>query len=174
MTPHPAIRSATPGDANCLAVLATQVWLHTYATEGISGDIADYVLEHLTPERQLAAISDPHTRVWVAEHGGQLVGMAVARVGEPCPGRADRSVELQTLYVQEHFVRQGIGRRLLEVAQSHAHTVAGCPLWLTVNAQNTNAIAFYQRMGYCQVGTAYFTVGQGQHENHVLVGPITV
>ncbi len=173
MTPHPVIRSATPADANRLAVLATQVWLHTYATEGISRDIADYVLERLTPARQLVAITDPLTQVWVAERGDNIVGMAVVKMGEPCTD-AGSSVELQTLYVQEHFVHRGVGKLLLQTAQAHALACAKCALWLTVNAQNTNAIAFYQHMGYTKVGTAYFTVGQGQHENHVLVGPITV
>jgi hypothetical protein len=30
------IRTARVDDAACIAVLATQVWLHTYATQGIS------------------------------------------------------------------------------------------------------------------------------------------
>lgn len=165
------IRAATLADANRLAVLATQVWLHTYATDGISDDIAEYTLTHLTPQRQLAAIGEPNTRVWVAERGDNIVGLAVVKMGDPCPD-ADSSVELQTLYVQEHFVHQDIGRLLLHAAQSHAQACANTPLWLTVNAQNANAIGFYQRMGYSKVGTAYFTVGRGRHENHVLIGPI--
>ncbi len=170
-TRRPVVRKAVPEDAARLAVLATQVWLHTYATEGVSADIADYVLAHITPELQLAAIQDPATQVWVAEQGAHLVGMAVSKVGEPCADDPGASVELQTLYVQEHFLRFGVGRQLLDAAQVHAWQGADSPLWLTVNAQNANAIAFYARMGYRQVGTAYFTVGQGRHENHVLVGP---
>jgi ribosomal protein S18 acetylase RimI-like enzyme len=43
-------------------------------------------------------------------------------------------------------------------------------LWLTVNAKNDRAIAFYARQGYTKVGTAYFVLGEGRHENHVLIG----
>jgi hypothetical protein len=42
------IRSGRSEDANRLAVLAAQVWLHTYATGGITADIAEYVLHELT------------------------------------------------------------------------------------------------------------------------------
>jgi hypothetical protein len=41
-----------------MAVLAMQVWLHTYATEGISQVISDYVLAQLTPEQYLLLLDD--------------------------------------------------------------------------------------------------------------------
>jgi hypothetical protein len=37
------IRRGQHKDASALAALATQVWLQTYATEGVTPDIADYV-----------------------------------------------------------------------------------------------------------------------------------
>lgn len=77
---------------------------------------------------------------------------------------------MQTLYVQEHFIGQGIGRELLQSAEAQARNCSASPLWLTVNAKNARAIAFYDRQGYFRVGTTYFVLGQGRHENHVLVG----
>jgi hypothetical protein len=38
---------------------------------------------------------------------------------------------------------------------------------LSVNAKNTRALAFYARQGYAKVGTAYFVLGAGRHENNV-------
>ena len=45
------IRSSQPEDAGRLAVLAAQVWLHIYATDVITREIAEYVLSELTPDR---------------------------------------------------------------------------------------------------------------------------
>ena len=106
----------------------------------------------------------------MAERGECLVGFAVVKFGAPCPSGVQSAVELQTLYVQEHFIRQGIGRSLLQAAEAAARTQSGSPLWLAVNAENTRAVAFYQRQGYAKVGATYFVLGQGRHENHVLVG----
>lgn len=167
---NPTIRSAQTADATRLAVLATQVWLHTYATEGVSQEIADYTLGQLTPTHYLAATHDASTRIWVAECDGSLIGFAVLMFGVPCPAKAQSSVELQTLYVQEHFLRQGVGRLLLRAAEEAAYRHAGTPLWLTANIHNANALAFYARQGYVKVGTAYFALGEGKHENHVLIG----
>ena len=44
-------------------------------------------------------------------------------------------------------------------AEALARSRANSRLWLTVNATNNRAIAFYDRKGYAKVGTAYFVRG---------------
>jgi ribosomal protein S18 acetylase RimI-like enzyme len=144
--------------------------LHTYAIGGINGDIAQYVLSELTPERYLALLNEPAIHLFVAEHNESLVGLAVVKFGVQCPTGAGSAAELQTLYVQEHFIGQGVGKALLQAAETKAREQSGSALWLTVNAKNARAIAFYEHQGYSKVGTAYFVLGEAQHENHVLIG----
>jgi ribosomal protein S18 acetylase RimI-like enzyme len=164
------IRKARDSDAARIAVLATQVWLHTYATEGISPEIADYTRSELTPDKYLAIQNDALAHIWVAERGAHLIGFAVLNMGVPCPTRASTLAELQTLYVQAHFVGQGVGRQLLTVAEKRAFDLAGLPLWLTVNAHNAQAIGFYMHQGYTKHGVAEFVLGDQRHENLVLIG----
>jgi hypothetical protein len=57
MTPDTHIRPGKASDT--IAVLATQVWLHTYATTGITTDIAEYVLSELTPHKYQGILQDP-------------------------------------------------------------------------------------------------------------------
>jgi ribosomal protein S18 acetylase RimI-like enzyme len=144
--------------------------LHTYAADGITHDIAQYVLSELTIERFSATLGEPHTTLLVAEHGECLVGFAALRFGALCPSVAGPTIELETLYVQEHFIGHGIGKSLLQAAEVCVRDRSTFPLWLTVNAKNARAIAFYARQGYSKVGTTYFVLGEGRHENHVLVG----
>lgn len=164
------IRAGQSSDADRLAVLAAQVWLHTYCTNGINSEVAQYVLSELTVERFSARLTEPEAHILVAECEEWLVGFAAVKFGASCPSSARSAVELQTLYVQEHFIGQGIGRSLLEAAEAKAREQSSAPLWLSVNAQNARAIAFYARQGYSKVGTTYFVLGQGRYENHVLVG----
>jgi ribosomal protein S18 acetylase RimI-like enzyme len=165
------IRLGVTEDAGCLAVLATQGWLHTYATDGISTEISDYVLAHITPEQYAQLLRDACTQVLVAMHTTNVVGLAVVRCDRPCPDHPDLAAELQTLYVQEHFLRQGVGSLLLDAAEAVARRRANSRLWLTVNAHNSRAIAFYDRKGYTKVGTTYFVLGTEHYENHGLAGP---
>lgn len=165
------IRVGQASDAPRLAVLASQVWLHTYATEGITNEIARHVLSEFSVERLTTALGDPATVFLVAECGQFLVGLAAIRFGAPCPEDAGAAVELQTLYVQAHAIGRGVGKALLRAAEAAARERSGSSLWLTVNARNVRAIDFYAGQGYSKVGTAYFALGQERHENHVLVGP---
>ena len=164
------IRIGTSEDASRLAVLAAQVWLHTYATDGITADIAEYVLQELTLEKYLQTLNAPSCRVFVAESGASLVGLAVIKFDTPCPAGGHSSAELQTLYVQDHFIGQGAGKLLLQAAEAEARQRSNGVLWLTVNAKNARAIAFYAHQGYIKAGTTYFALGEGRHENHVLIG----
>lgn len=164
------IRTGQLQDARRLAVLLTQVWLHTYANNGITEDIAEYVLSEFTPEKCLVWFNDGATQVLVAEQEESLVGVAVVRCGVSCPAQKGLMTELQTLYVQEHFIGKGIGKRLLQAAENKARSLANTGLWLTVNANNFRAIEFYAHQGYSKLGTTHFILGRARHENHILVG----
>ena len=186
---EPVLRNGEPRDAARLAALGMQVWLHTYATRGISETVARHVLAEFTPAKFDALMLSDTSHVLVAEQDDHLVGYAVLTFGAACPAcdapptephaepriephtepPTQPTTELATLYVQAHFARQGIGARLLDAAAALATVRSRAGLWLTVNARNDAAMAFYARHGYARVGTAYFTLGGVRHENHVLV-----
>ena len=163
-------RSGQLGDTKNLAALAIQVWLHTYATDGVSSPISEYVLSEFTVEKFAALVSDPSCVVFVAEIEGNLVGYAIVNIGTPCPEFTSASAELATLYVQEHFIGKGVGSSLLKQAELWARHRAESSLWLTVNSNNTRAQAFYARHRYTAIGITYFKLGHKSHENIVLVG----
>jgi GNAT superfamily N-acetyltransferase len=164
------IRHAQASDAPQLAVLAAQVWLHTYATQGVSAVIADYVLAELTPQAFAAKLDNPAVCILVAERDTHLLGLAVVQCNTPCAMATDSCVELATLYVQAAWKEHGIGSQLLRDAKALADGLHSA-LWLTVNAQNPDAISFYLRHRFQKVGTTAFVLGGVAHENLVLLGP---
>jgi diamine N-acetyltransferase len=161
------VRPAVPGNADALAVLGTQVWMHTYATDGVSRVIAEYVVRELSSSAMSATLADPGKHVAVAEIRGNLIAFAVLAYPNPCPHEPGTQAELATLYVQEHFLRQGVGTALLKYAERLAQSRCS-GMWLTVNAGNVPAIAFYGAHGYAKAGTAFFELGGRKYENHVL------
>ncbi len=165
------IRSGVPGDAENLTALAMQVWLQTYATEGISSTISSYVLSEFTVARFQALLSAESSVVFIAEVGKNLVGYAVVSVDTPCPEPTSAKVELATLYIQAPFAGKGVGSSLLRQAESWARQEKNSSVWLTVNSRNVRAIAFYTKHQYRQLGITYFALGHEKHENLVLVSP---
>ncbi len=164
------MRLATQSDARSLAVLAMQVWLHTYATDGIRSAISEYVLEELTPGRFEKAIADPLRALLVEESDGHLLGYSELAFDMPCPSGTGVTTEVSTLYVQEHFARKGIGTKLMDASAELARERTGSQdLWLSVYAENPVALAFYERQGFVRAGTLSFELGTELHENYVLV-----
>lgn len=163
------IRAGRPADAPLLAALATQVFLHTYATDGISAVIAGHVQAEFTPAKFEAWLGSDSAALLVAEKNKHLVGYARLAFNAVCPVPGAGTAELATLYVQAHFTGRGVGAALLADAQALARQRAQQPLWLTVNAQNVRAVAFYAAQGCSKIGSAQFVLGGESHPNHVLV-----
>lgn len=76
------LRPATPTDALTLTALAIQVWLDTYAPEGVRASVAREVLTTYKEQAFAAAIASDQTRLVVAERNARLVGFAQITLGE--------------------------------------------------------------------------------------------
>jgi hypothetical protein len=59
MSPHISFRMACLADVQNLAALTIQVWLHTYAKDGVHHDISAYVLIEFTPKKFAALNNNP-------------------------------------------------------------------------------------------------------------------
>jgi diamine N-acetyltransferase len=107
----------------------------------------------------------------VYEQHAHLVGYLRLLLDSPCPNDPNSSVEIATLYVQEHFIGRGIGSKLLN------HTLDFCGqcgirrVWLSVNHENARAIRFYEKHQFQRSGSIFFHLENEQHENFVLYKP---
>lgn len=162
------LRPAVAEDALCLSVLAIQVFLDTYATQGIRPSIAREVFCGYSERVFLKAISSEGERIVVAELAGHLIGFAHVTLGEThalAPEGAQ--AELLRLYVQEPFTSKQVGTQLLAAAERLAVEANVEILWLTSWAHNFRALGFYSSRGYTNRGFTHFTFEGESHENRV-------
>lgn len=208
MTTQPGftLRPATAADALCLGVLATQVFLDTYATQGISAELAQEALDGYGPAFFAQRLARADVRLWVAGHAvprpghgvdapcagpdapDHLVAFVELQAHSPCPVRGSAAdLELVRLYVQQPFQGQGVGRRLLRLAEHDARQQFAqrdgqdaclqvaqdeAPrLWLTAWDGNTRARAFYSRCGWADVGATTHVIQGVGYANRVFVWP---
>jgi ribosomal protein S18 acetylase RimI-like enzyme len=163
------LRPAQAADALCLSVLAMQVFLDTYATQGIRPAIAREVLSSYAEAVFDAAIASPSVRLCVAERAGHLLGFAQVTLGathEQVPGGPQ--AELLRLYVQEPFTGRRLGTRLLAEAERQAAAARARVLWLAPWVHNHRALAFYARRGYADHGLTTFRFEGESHDNRVM------
>lgn len=163
-----AIRDATDQDALCIAVLGMQVFLDTYATDGIRDSIAREVLDSFSPAKMSKIITRSGSFIIVAEIDDHLVVFAQVAMstGHNLIIHPNAS-ELQRLYVQEKFKGRGVGYRLLEKAEEYACLRGASLLWATVWNRNNRALTFYPRQGYEHLGSPSYTFQNETHENQL-------
>ena len=173
---HPAadsdlsFRVATIADADCISTLATQVYLNTYATEGIR----PLLVREVDAQLSVVAISDllskPATSFILVERAAHLIAFAQITFGATHERvAAKNTVELDRLYVHERFTAQGIGKALLNHVESLAASRGASALWLTAWVHNLRALRFYAARGYGDVGMTMYRFEHEQHENRLFV-----
>ena len=162
------IRRARPTDALCVALLGTQVFLDTYATEGIRPSLAREAHETLSPRVMEALLAEPSSTILVAETNRHLVGfvhMAAHVEHELVPFALP--AEIKRLYVQERFTGRGLGKALLHRAEEVACADGAAGMWLAAWSGNARALRFYASQGYAELGATPFTVNGEHYENKV-------
>jgi GNAT superfamily N-acetyltransferase len=163
-----SIRLAEAADLPCLQLLATQVFVDTYAVDGIGASLAREVQQRLSLPAFGAELSTPGSHVRVADRDGRLLAFAHVIVGAAHPLDGTPSAELRRLYVQRAAFGQGLGTRLLRDAEAHAAGSGATMLWLTAWAGNARALAFYARCGYADQGSIDHVFEAERFENRVL------
>jgi len=165
-----SLRPANATDALCIGVLGMQVFLETYAPDGIRPDLAREVLQTLSPETTAAALARADQRFIVAERAGHLLGFAHWRPGAAHAGvQAQAPAELFRLYVLQRFAGSGLGTRLLRAAEDAAAATGADTVWLTAWSGNTRALAFYPRRGYADVGATAYLIEGIAYENRLFM-----
>ena len=174
MPAAPAIsyRAGVPGDALILSMLATQVFLDTYATRGIHADLASEASKVYGPAAFEARLADPQVEITVAEAGGCALALLDLSLHSCCPVRHVNGPEALRLYVQAPFQRQGVGRALLRQAEARAMELSAPSIWLTAWVGNTGALLFYPRVGYKKVGVTQYLIEGQAYENTVFAKPL--
>lgn len=160
-------RRATPDDALCLGVLALQVFLDTYAVNGIRPDLAREALNVYGVEVFAGRLRDPAVEITVAESAGHLVGFVDVSLATACPVAGLAGAEVLRLYVQAPFQRRGIGKALLAIAEQDAQRRGDACVWLTAWVGNAAALAFYPDAGYADAGTTHYVIEGQAYENRV-------
>lgn len=172
-TEAPVLRIGEPADSLTISALATQVYLDTYASDGIRADIAREVFT-VCPEQAFAErLSAADRRFVLAERGSHLLGFVEFSTGSSCPpGDTHHGIEVIRLYVQPAMQGQRLGAGLLRRAESDCLAAGGNFVWLTAWAGNQRALRFYEAQGFRDIGATTWVFEDKSCENRVLVKPL--
>ncbi|RXQ88473.1 GNAT family N-acetyltransferase [Ancylomarina salipaludis] len=161
------IRQANIDDALNIKYLKTQVWLHTYATQGVCNEYTEYLDANFTVENCLKKIEDKSKFCLVAEQNGFLIAYCELDFTAISPENKQNIAEMTILYVSEHFHGQGIGKALIIEAEKRLASLGRYTYWLSCYIENKNAIEFYKYLGFKSSSSIFFTMNDNRYENLV-------
>src|SRR3546814_736741 len=107
----PAIRRATPDDADTVSALATRTFVETFGHLYPAEDLQAFLANAYAVEKQRVILSHPGYAVWLLECDGTAIGHAAAGpCGLPHPDVAPGDGELKRLYLLREHQNGEIGR----------------------------------------------------------------
>jgi GNAT superfamily N-acetyltransferase len=146
--------------AETLALIGPASFLEAFAGVLEGEDILAHCRNQHSVAKYAAWLAEPEARACVAEVKGAPVGYALLlKPNLPLETTAD-DLELKRIYLLHRFQGAGIGSALMHWSLETAASMGKKRLLLGVHDGNRQAIAFYERHGFRQVGTRSFQVGK--------------
>ncbi len=154
------LRPAQPADAEIAAALLYSAYIHTQVTFPLQEDPQNRFIEHLKLFFREDGNRFSYQYIQVAEQRSEVVGLILSFGGRD-EGRLNAAIGnwleheaqddewyVDALAVLMHWGRQGIGTRLLQVAEQQARQQHYTKIALNVAQENTQALSLYQHLHY--------------------------
>jgi diamine N-acetyltransferase len=169
MNPQIDIRTATLQDAAFLAEFGARVFYDSYAAQNEPGDMAAYLANAFSLQKQAQELSQPGSVFFIAQVSEEPVGYARVQTG-PAPDciPGTHPLELVRMYSVPHLIGKGVGGRLMQACIEHAGAEGVDCIWLSVWQKNPRGIAFYRKWGFTIAGTATFTIGSDVQSDWIM------
>jgi diamine N-acetyltransferase len=157
-----SIRRWTHADLPTIQRLLRETWLDAYGSFISREDLIGYLQTQYSQAKLEALFADPDVTGLVAE-----VDRAVAGYAKLYYNRAEQRFYVHQLYILPARQGLGLGHRLMACAEARARELGADRIWLGVMVKNTQAVAWYKKMGFTVTETAPFTMGSTTVDHYI-------
>jgi diamine N-acetyltransferase len=172
MTDQPLIiRKASPADAEFIVLLArmtlTETFGHLFRDKQ---DLLNYYDNTFSVQKIRYSISKENNIYWLAFWDELPVGYAkLKKQSAPPQLSITQTSQLQKIYILHDFINKKIGKVLLNEMLIETKKAGSSSLWLSVLKSNENAVNFYMKNGFTQVGKHQFQIGKEDFDFDIMV-----
>lgn len=164
-----SIRKAQSTDLGDLLHMARTAFLQAFTAGNKPENVEAYLAEAFTLTQFEKELDNPASTFFVAELEGEIIAYTKVNL---VPAQTDLhdpdSLEIARLYVLEHHLGSGLGKKLLETAIAFAKQHQKKYLWLGVWEHNTRAIRFYEKNGLRIFGSHPFPFGDEVQTDYLM------
>ena len=167
------VRRATALDSELLARLGAELFPGNFVGREPPAAMASYIEERFTPEVLAAQLAEEGSTFFIAYLEEEAIGFA--RLKQDAPPElqgAERTLEINRLYVAHDHWGRGVGRRLIQACVEEARARGCTSVWLAAWSENPRTLAFYRSLGFEEIGSQLFEIGDETHVDLVHRLPI--
>lgn len=137
-----------------------EVFYATFAPFNKPENIRGYVEKAFHEETIKTELACPDSEFWLVTENDEVAGYLKVnfREAQTEPVGPD-GMEIQRIYVSEHFQGKGVAQALMEKARERAEASGVGFIWLGVWEHNPRAVRFYEKNGFTAFGTHVFHMG---------------
>lgn len=155
-----SIRKCRSDELEELRAIAYETYDETFRPMNKPRTINRYLAESFDRKKLAAEMTNPASHFYFLFADEQLAGYL--KINE-APAQSDlndpQSLEVERIYVRKDYKGKGLGTLLLNFALQLAEEMRKRSVWLGVWEKNTDAIAFYKKMGFMEAGRHTFRMG---------------
>lgn len=166
-------RQCTVEDVEDVLLIASMTFLETYGAMNKVSNTRLYIKETFTLEKTLKELENKHSTFYFFYLDDKLVGYIKVNEGKAQSSfKKENGLEGQRLYLYKKYHNKGIGKRMMSFIIALAKIRKKDFIWLGVWKKNTNAIGFYENMGFVKSGTETFLYGKEKQKDWLMKYPI--
>lgn len=163
------LRECTLEDVAALREVSIETFSDTFGAQNSPEHLEVYLERAYNPDQLREELANPNTRFFFLYSDGELAGYVKLNINEAQTEEiAPDGLEVERIYIRTKFKRRGFGQQLIDKAIEAAQRLERKSIWLGVWEENPNAIAFYERMGFSQVGAHSFFMGDDEQTDYIM------
>lgn len=150
-------------DAERLMQLSRQTFFDAFAHLNNAEDMNAFAAGAFTIATFKEQLATPHSKFFYAYADGEVAGYLKLNYAEAQTEFQDpNTLEVERIYVLKEFQGRQIGGQLIDFAIEQAIQHNFDYIWLGVWEHNSNAIRFYQRLGFEAFSSHAFMLGSDE------------
>lgn len=163
------IVACTKSDWDILLELSYQTFDETFRPGNTPENMEAYLSEAFTEEKIKDELKNPNSEFHFIYLHDRLMGYLKINIGNAQTEDMGReSMEIERIYVKKAVQNQGLGKQLYNKAITIAKNYHCKKIWLGVWEHNTNAVSFYEKMGFNAVGSHSFFMGDDEQTDIIM------
>lgn len=154
------ITKCTLDDLHKLQGISYETFNETFKEQNTLENMKAYLEKAFNLKKLEDELSNPSSEFFFVYFNNELAGYLKVNINDAqSEDMGNEALEVERIYIKRDFQKHGLGKYLLnkaiEVAKVHNKT----KVWLGVWEKNENAIAFYKKLGFVEIGAHSFYMG---------------